>query len=174
MQAGADVDRVCRVNRAVAFLYMLDLALLVDDKRGAVGKLELVVQDAVFFRDLPRHVAQKRKFDPDFFGECFVGRRSIDTDSQDLGVLQIDLARVDTRLVSLKFFRSTTGEGKNVERQYDVLLAAEIAQLHRLSLVAAQREIGRHVADLQERVSDLGHGWLLRLGGRQSEKPGKE
>ena len=174
VQAGTDVDRVRRINRAVAFLYVLDLALLVDDKRGAVGKLKLVVQDAVVFRDLPRHVAQKREFDSDFLGERFVGRRSVNTDAQDLGVFQIDLARVDTRLVSLKFFRSTTGEGKNVERQYDVLLAAVIAQLHRLSLVASQGEIRRRVSDLQERVSDLGHGWLLRLGSGQSEKPGKE
>jgi hypothetical protein len=174
VQAGADVDRVGWVDRAVAFLYVLDLALFVDDKRGAVRKLKLVVQDAVLFRDLPRHVAQKRKFDPDFFRECFVRRRRINADSQDLRVFQIDLARVDTSLVSLQFFRSTTGEGKNVERQYDVLLAAEIAQLHRLSLVAAQGEIRRRVSDLQERVSDLGHGWLLRLGSRQSEKPGEE
>jgi hypothetical protein len=174
VQAGADVDRVGWVNRAVAFLYMLDLALFVDDKRGAIRKLKLVVQDAILFRDLPRHIAQKRKFHPDFFGESFVRGRRINADSQDLRVFQIDLARVDTSLVSLKLFRSTTGEGKNIERQYDVLLAAEIAQLHRLSLVAAQGEIRRRVSDLQERVSDLGHGWLLRLGSRQSEKSGKE
>lgn len=127
MQASADVDRVRRINRAVAFLYVLDLALFVDDKRGAIGKLKLVVEDAVLFRDLPRHVAQEREFDPDLFCESFVGRRSVNADAQDLGVFQIDLARVDTRLVSLQFFRSATGEGKNVERQYDVLLVAEVA-----------------------------------------------
>jgi len=48
MQVGANVDGVRRIDGAVAFLYVLDLALLVDDKRRAVGKLELIVEDAVF------------------------------------------------------------------------------------------------------------------------------
>jgi hypothetical protein len=116
MQLGADVDRVRRVNRPVAFLNVLDLALLVHDEGGAIGKLKLVIQDAVFLRDLPRHVAQKRKCDPDLFGECGVGGKSVDADAKNSGLLKVDLAGIDTRLVGLQLFRSTTGEGKHVER----------------------------------------------------------
>jgi hypothetical protein len=174
VQVGADVDRVRRVNRTVAFLYVLDLALLVHDKRGAAGKLRLLVQDAILLRHLPCHVAQKWKFDSDFFGERGVGRGSVNADTQDGCVFEVDLARVDTRLVCLKFFRSTTGEGKNVERQYDILLAAVIAQLHRRSLVAAQCEIGRNVSDLQKCVGELGLWLLLRPSSGRSEEPSKE
>jgi hypothetical protein len=122
---------------------------------------------------LPCHVAQKRKFHSDFFGERGVGGRSVNADTQDGGVFRVDLAGIDTRLVCLKFFRSTARESQNVERQYHVLLASVIAQLHHRSLVAAQREIGRNVSDLQERVRDL-RLWLLRLSGGQIENPGKE
>ena len=58
MQLGADVDRICRVNRTIAFLDVLDLALPVHDKRGAARKLHLLVQDAVFLRDLACHIAK--------------------------------------------------------------------------------------------------------------------
>jgi len=173
---GADVDGVGRIDRAVAFLDVLDLALLVDDKRGAVGKLKLVVQDAVFLRHLPRHVAQQRKFHSDFFGERLVGGRSVNADAKDFCIFQIDLARIDTRLVSLQLFRSAARKGQNVERQDDVFLAAVVAQLHRRVLIAAQREIGRHVSDFQRRVRNRGlrRRRLLRPSRGQSEYPGQE
>jgi len=171
---GADIDGVGRIDGAVAFLDVLDLALFVDDKRGAVRKLELIVQDAIIFRDLPGHIAQQREFHADFFGEGLVGGGSIDADAEDFGVFQVDLARIDTRLVSLQLFRSTARKGKNVKRQDDVLLAAVVAQLHRRVLIAAQREIGRHVSDLQGRVRDRGlrRRRLLRPSRGQSEHPG--
>lgn len=152
MQASADVDGVRWVNRTITFLYVLDLALLVYDKRGAIGELHLLVQDAVFLRDLAGHVAKKRKLDSDFFGESGVGGGSIDADAKDRSILKVDLARVDTSLVCLKFFRSTPGEGKHVERQYDVLLATIVTQLYCRVLIAAQCEFGRHVSYLQEGV----------------------
>jgi len=108
---GADIDGVGRIDGAVAFLDVLDLSLFVDDKRGAVRKLKLVVQDAVLFRDLPGHIAQQRKFHADFFGEGLVGGGSVNADAEDFGVFQVDLARIDTRLVSLKFLRSAASEG---------------------------------------------------------------
>jgi hypothetical protein len=116
---------------------MLDLALLVHDKRGAAGKLHLLIQDAVFLGNLACHVAQQREFDPDFFSECLVGRGSVNADAQYGGVFKVDLAGIDTRLVRLKFFRSTTGESKDVEGQYNVLFSPVIAQFHHRSLVAA-------------------------------------
>jgi hypothetical protein len=47
VQAGTDVDRIGWVDRAVSFLHVLNLALLVDNKRGTTGKLSLFIQDAV-------------------------------------------------------------------------------------------------------------------------------
>jgi hypothetical protein len=174
VKVGADVDRVCRVDGAVAFLYVLDLALLVDDEGGAIGKLKLVIQDAVLLRDLARHVAEERKFDANFFGEGGVGGRSVNADAKDGGVFRVDLAGIYTRLVSLKFLRSTLGEGKNVERQDDVLLAAIIAERNHLSLAAAQGEIGSDVSDLEGRAGNLRKRLLLRLSSGQSEKSGEE
>ena len=137
MQACADVDRVRWVNRTIAFLDVLDLALLVYNKGGATGKLGLLIQNPVRLGDLARHVAKQWEFDSDFLGEGGVGGGSIDADAEYRSILWIDLARVDTSLVCLKFLRSTTGEGKHVERQYDVLLTSVIAQLHVRALVAA-------------------------------------
>ena len=115
VQLGANIDRVCRIDCAVAFLDVLDLSFFIDDERGAIGKLKLIIQDAVLLGDLARHIAEKRKCDSDLFGECGVGGKSVDADSEYGGVLEVDLTRVDTRLVCLQLFRSTTGESKHVE-----------------------------------------------------------
>jgi hypothetical protein len=173
VQLGADIDRVRRVDRAVAFLNVLDLSLLIHNERGAVRKLELIVQDAVLLRDLPRHVAQQRKLHSDFLGEGLVGGRSVNADAKYRGVFQVDLAGVDTSLVCLKFFRSTTGKGKDVECQYYVLFAAIVGQFHRVSFIAAQGEVRRHVADFQKCVSDF-RLRLLSLGTGKSENRGKK
>jgi hypothetical protein len=95
---------------------MLYLALFVHDEGGATRKLSFLVQDSVSLCDFALHVAKEREFDSDLFCERGVGRGSINTDAKYGGVFEVDLARVDTSLVSLKFFRSTTGEGKHVER----------------------------------------------------------
>jgi hypothetical protein len=137
VQAGANVDRIRWVNRTITFLHVLDLALLVHNKGGATSKLGLLIEDPVCFRNLTGHVTEKRKFHSDFFGERGVGRRSINADAEHRGVLGVDLARVNTSLVCLQFFGSTTGEGKHVECQDDVLLAAIVAQLYRRALITA-------------------------------------
>jgi hypothetical protein len=174
VQICADVNCVRRVNGTAAFLNMLYLALLVHDEGGATGKLRFLVQDSVSLRDFAFHVAKKREFDSDLLGECCVGGGSIDADAKYGGVVEVDLARVDTSLVSLKFFRSTTSEGKNVERQNNGLLAAEITQLHGCPLVAPQGEVWRCVSDLQEGMRELGLLLLLRLNSGQTEHPCKE
>jgi hypothetical protein len=122
---------------------------------------------------LAGHVAKQGKFDSDFFGEGLVGRGSVDADAEDRGFLEVDLAGIDTRLVCLQFLRSTTGKGKNVKGQDDVLFAAIVAQLNRSSLVASQGEIGSHVSDFEESMSELGLR-LLRPHGRRSESRHKE
>jgi len=173
VQVRADVDRVGRVNRAATLLHVLDFALLVHDEGGAAGKLSLFIQDAIRLRDVALHVAQEREFDSYFLGKRGVGRRSINTDAEDGGVVEVDLARIDTRLVSLEFLRSTTGEGQYVERQDDVFLAPVIAQLYHRSLIAAQSEIWCDVAHLEEGVREL-RLLLLRLSSGQNGNPGKK
>lgn len=81
VQVCADVDRVCRVNRAATLLNVLDFALLVHHESGTAGKLSLFIQDAISLCDLALHVAQERKFHSNFLGKRVVGRRSIDTDA---------------------------------------------------------------------------------------------
>ena len=152
MQVRTDVDRVRRVNRAATLLDMLNLALLVHDKGRAAGKLSLFIQDAVRLRDVALHVAQKREFHSDFLGKRAVGGRCINADAKDCGVVEVDLAGVDTRLVSLEFLRSATGKGKYVKRQDDRLLAPVIAQFYGRSLIAPQSEVGRGVSHLKKGV----------------------
>jgi hypothetical protein len=84
--------------------------LLVHDKSRATRKLSFLIQNSVSLRNFARHVAKQREFDSDLFAECGVRRGSVNADAKYGGVLEVDLAGVDTRLVSLKFFRSTTGE----------------------------------------------------------------
>jgi hypothetical protein len=117
VQLGADIDCIGRVDRAVTFLDVLDFSFFVHYKRGAVRELELIVQDAVLLRHLPRHVAKQREFHSDFFGERLIGRGSVDADPKYGGVFSVDLSGVDTSLVCLEFFRSTAGESKDIKRQ---------------------------------------------------------
>jgi hypothetical protein len=110
-QVRAHIDGIGRINGATAFLYVLDLALLVHDKGGAVGKLGVVVQHAIGFSDLTLHIAEQREFYANLFRECGVRGYCVNADAEDFGVVQIDFPGVDTSLVSLQFLRSATGEG---------------------------------------------------------------
>jgi hypothetical protein len=170
VQLGADVDGVCGIDRAAAFLDMLDLAFLVHDEGGAVGELHLLIQDAVGLGDFPLEVAQQRELDPDFFGKGFVRGRVVNADAENFRVVQVDFAGVDTRLVSLQLLRSTTGKGQHVKGQDDVLLPAEIGEMDLLEGGVGQREVRGHIAHLQVRVRD---GGLLPARRRKHHKGSK-
>jgi hypothetical protein len=116
VQLRTDVDCARRIDCTITFFDVLDLAFFIHHERGAVRKLELVVQDAVFLGDLARHVAEQREFHANFFGKCLVRRGSVDADAKYRGVVEVDLTGVDTSLVCLKFFRSTASKRKHVER----------------------------------------------------------
>ena len=127
LQIGAQIDRIGRIDGPAAFGDLLNTALLIDDEGRAIGKLGFVIEDAVLLEDFTLHVTQQREFHADLIGEFGVGRNGVDADAQHRRIIEVDLASVDTSLVSLEFLRSTTGEGENEERQDDVLLAAVIA-----------------------------------------------
>src|SRR5207245_6878191 len=140
-------------------------ALLIQDEGGAIGKLGFVIEDAVLLEDLALHVTQQRELHADLVGEFGVGGNGVDADADHRRVVEVDLAGVDTSLVSLEFLRSTTCKGENVERQDDVFLAAIIAQIHRGAPGDFQGEYWRHVDDLQIIVSDLQLGLQLCSSG---------
>ena len=69
-------------------------------------------------------VAQHGIVGAEFFLPVSQRRVEIRADRQNLRIICIELG--DTRLVSSKFLRSTTGEGGHEERQNDRFLSAEI------------------------------------------------
>jgi hypothetical protein len=135
VQAGADLDGAAGIHGAIALLNVLDFSFLVDDEGGALSQLRgragdvVGAEDVVGDHDLAVHVAQEGKLDANLLGVCTIGGRTVNADSKNLGVALVDLSFVDTILVSLKLFGSTTGEGQDVEGEDDGLLAAVIAQL---------------------------------------------
>jgi hypothetical protein len=166
-QAGADGECVVGIYGTLVEFDVLDFPFFVDDDGGAPRPLKIVtlhvifLQDAIFGEGLAIHIAQERHGDADLFGEGGVGGGTVDADTEDDGVAGFELGLIS--LIGLKFFRSTTGEGQDVEGENDVFLAAEITQLDGFPLVAEKREIRGNVADLQ---GCLGNGVLLSCSGK--------
>lgn len=77
-------------------------------------------------------------------------RYEISADRQNLRVRAFKF--VNTSLVLGQFARSTTGESRREERQNDVLLPAEIRELHFFVVLIAKRKIGSFVADFKIRM----------------------
>jgi hypothetical protein len=162
VQSGAHGQSSVGIDGAVAFFHELNDALLVDDDVGAqspfIGFIVLVVflQDAVGFEHLAIHVAEERKFNANLFGERGVGSGTINTDTEDFRIRGVNLTGGDSSLDRLKLFRSTAGEGQDVDGEKNILLAAIVAELHALPLVAKQSEIRGAVADLEGHFGDVG------------------
>src|SRR5437899_9680967 len=108
LQIGAQIDRVGRFDGSAAFGDLLNAALLIQDEGGAIGKLGFVIEDAVLLEDLALHVTQQRELHADLVGEFGVRGNGVDADADHRRVVEVDLAGVDTSLVSLEFLRSTT------------------------------------------------------------------
>jgi len=149
------------INGAVAFLNKLDDTLLVDDDVGAQGPLigfilhVVALEDAVGFEHLAVHVAEEREANADLLGEGGVGGRTIQTNSKNFGIRGVNFTGGDSSLERLKLLRSTAGEGQDVYGEENVLLAAEVAELHGFPLVTKQSEIRGGVADLQGHLGDF-------------------
>ena len=110
---------------------MLDFAFLIHDECGAFRPVVLVAFDivgpenSVSLEHFAVHVAQEGKGDADLLGEGGVGGGTVNTDSKNDGVAGFELGLIS--LIGLKFLRSTTGEGQNIESEDYVLLSAVIA-----------------------------------------------
>ena len=144
VQGGAHGQGGVGIDGAVAFFDKLDDALLVDDDVGAQSPLVAFVilprvvgfENSVGLEHLAIHVAEEGEGDPDLLGEGGVGSGTIYTDSENFRIRSVDFTGGDSSLDRLKLLRSTTGEGQDVDGEEDVLLAAEVAELHGFPAVA--------------------------------------
>src|SRR5215831_5973150 len=136
-----------RVDGILAHIDMLDSAFLIDDERGAVGKLLFFVEDAILLGDRSLEVAQEREIDSLLFGKRRVGGRAVDADAQHLGSGLLEFG--DISLIRLELLGSATGECQNVESQHDIFLSQKIAQLHLLAGLVGQAEVRGSVANLE-------------------------
>src|SRR5262249_50604018 len=127
---------------------LCDLALFIDQEIDAPADLAGFIIETVLLGDVAAPIAEQREGDVDFLRPCGVAEGAIHTDTQDLGVCSFQPLQI--LLEVLHLLGSTTGEGKDVKRQRDVLLAFEVVKRNLVfeSLVA-QGEIRRHVPDLQ-------------------------
>ena len=79
------------------------------------------------------HIAEQWEVDADLLGPCPVGGRTVDTNTQDLGVRSFQALQI--RLKSFHLLGSTAGEGEDVERQRDILFSAKVAERYSLEVL---------------------------------------
>src|SRR3954467_13689357 len=122
-----DLDRI---DSGLVDLHFGDLARLVDQishtSRRLVAQLSDLLDHAIVFRGLAAPIAEQRESDANGIRECFVGERAIHAYTQDLGVRSFQSLQV--LLEVLHLLGSTTGEGEDIKRQHDTLLALVIVQ----------------------------------------------
>jgi hypothetical protein len=177
VQGGAHGQGSVGIDGAIAFFDKLDDALLINDDVGAQSPLVAIVifrrivsfEDAVGLEHLAVHVAEEREGDTDLLGERGVSSGAIHADAENFRIRSVNFTGGDSSLDRLKLLRSTTSEGQDVDGQEDVLLAAEVAELHAFPAVAQKREIRRGITDLECHLRDLG---LFALGGSRNNRKG--
>jgi hypothetical protein len=160
LQHVTGVDHGRWIDCYVSFVNVANDSVFIDQKRGAIAEALLLVKDAVILHDSAFEIAEKRKRDAKLFGEFLVSGDAVDTEAKNLRVGGFEFC--DISLIRFKFLRSTTGERQYINREYDVLLAFEIAEFVGLSVSGAKREIRSRIADLQIRL------WGRLLGQRYS------
>jgi hypothetical protein len=161
--AAAGVVRARGVESSLVLVDVNDLALFVDDEGGAIGDAGVLVQNSVRSGHFALgKIAQEGDGNAVDLGKLLLGRGIVSADSKYLSSGLVEFC--DTRLVRFEFGRSATGEGGGIERQYDGVLAAEIGELHRLTVGGAQREVRGLVADLERGV------WRLDRLAEQSRR----
>lgn len=124
-----------------------DLSVLVDDVCDAAGVLVLRrVGGAVGEADPALGVAEEREREVVFLREGGVGALVVEADAEDRGVLRrVLIAEVPEPGT---FARSTGGVGFRVEPEHDPA-SAEVAELHAISVVIGDVEVGSFLAWLQ-------------------------
>ena len=149
-------DNARWIDRHVSFVDVADNAFFIDQESGAIAKALLFVEDAISLDHCAFEIAEDRKGYFDLFCKFAVGGNAVYTHSEDLSVGCIEFG--DISLIRLQFLRSTTGECKHINRQYDILLAFEVAKFITLSIGGSKCKIRSRVTDLQV---CFGWSWLL-------------
>ena len=124
------------IDRVLIHLFFHDLSIFADQEIHAARSLIFVLVDSVLVGYFAAPIAQQGERHSDLVGESFIGERTIHAHTQDLGVGCFQ--RFQILLEVLHLLRSTTGKRENIERQYNVLLAPVIAQLHVLQIVSVK------------------------------------
>ena len=125
--------RLCTrgVERGRAFVYVLNLAVPINNERDAVGEPALR-EYAVFAGDLALEIAEERECEVQvLISPVFESRQVIYADAQNLCVHAFKIR--DTTLVRGQFLRSTTGKRGRKEGKHDHLFAAIIRKLDLLT-----------------------------------------
>ena len=125
---------------------MLDDAVLVDHECRPRSVSRRFVVDAVVLNGFAMPVAQQRKLHADIFREALVGRRAVHTNSENLSVCLFEFG--DISLIRFQFFRSTTGKGEHIKREYHVFRAFEVVQINLLTFRVGKGEVGGGLAHL--------------------------
>ena len=109
------------------FLHLHDLSILVDQICDAAQGLGIGIVDSVFLADVTAEVTQERKRHTDLLRPSFVREWTIHAHTQNLGIGAFQ--RLQLLLESLHLLLSTAGEGKDIEGEHHILLAAKVRQL---------------------------------------------
>ena len=147
LEQAAGGARAFRVDGVAAPVDMLDDAVAVDNESGAVGQPHDRDQNAVVPRDGLLLVAQEGKLQAQLLRKGFVLGPVVDADPDDLGARLLEFG--DISLIRRKLLGSTWGEGLDVKRQHDRLLAAKVAELHGRAALVRQDKVGRAVTNLE-------------------------
>ena len=164
----ARVDNGGRIDRDVSFVDVLNDSVFIDHESSAISEALFFIEDAIVFDHSAFEITEYREGNSDLFCEFAVGGNTVNTHAEDLRVGGFEFG--DISLIRLQLLRSTTGEREHINRQYDILLAFEIAQLVLLSVSSAKLEVGGFVTDLQ---MCFGRSRLLgqRHGAEDSKQP---
>jgi hypothetical protein len=104
---------------------VLNDAILVDDKCRSIAEALFFVEDPVVFHHGSFEIAEEWKGHADVLCKSAIGRNAIDADTKNLSVGSFEFG--DISLIRLQFFRSTTGEGQDIEGKHYIFLTFEIA-----------------------------------------------
>src|SRR5689334_4717218 len=109
MQPAASSLRAARIERDRSLLDMLDLAVFIDHKGGAVGHPGRRNQDAVILGHFTLgKVAENRKTEVQLTRKLFLRGSVVCADAKNLCICSFKFG--DTSLVRQHFLRSTTGK----------------------------------------------------------------
>jgi len=161
------VDNGRWIDRDVTFVDVLDDSFFIDHESRAIAEALLFVEDAIVFDDSAFEIAEYRESNSNLFCEFAVGGNTVNTHSENLRVGGFEFG--DISLIRLQFLRSTTGERQYVDREYDVFLPFEIAELVGLSIGGTKRKLRSFVTDFQVRFR-----WRWLLGQRDKAKHNKQ